>query len=137
MQKGLSPLVATVLLVAITMTIAGVLAFWASTFTKGGLPSENATQSLQQCTGADFDIYYQSYNSTTGVLTIVFQNTGSADITLTNITFIYPDGSLDSKKIGSILSQASLQSFRISNVTAGWNSYTVFTNCPNVYRRYS
>jgi len=137
MQKGLSPLVATVLLVAITMTIAAVLAYWASTFTKGSLPPENQTQSLQQCTGADFIIYYQSYNSTAGVLTIVFQNTGSADITLTNITFIYPDGSLDSKALGSTLSQASLQSFRISNVTAGWNSYTVFTNCPNVYRRYS
>ena len=136
MQKGLSPLVATVLLIAVTMTIAGIIAYWASTFTRSGLPSENKTASLQSCTGADFTIYYQSYNSTTERLVLVLQNTGPTDLTITNITFLYPDGALDSKTISSSLSQGSLKSFIITNITSGYKSYTVFTQCPNVYRRY-
>lgn len=136
MQKGLSPLVATVLLIAVTMTIAGIIAYWASSFTKGSLPSKNKTSGLEACTGADFTIYYQTYNSTTKKLVLVLQNTGSADLKLTNITFLYPDGSLDSKRLDSTLTQGSLKSFTMLNVTSGYKSYTIFTTCPNVYRRY-
>ena len=34
-KKGVSPLIATVLLIAVTMAIAGVMATWATTFTAG------------------------------------------------------------------------------------------------------
>ena len=136
MQKGLSPLVATVLLIAVTMTTAGIIAYWASSFTRAGLPSKNKTSSLESCTGADFSIYYQTYNSTTKNLVLVLQNTGQADLSLTNVSFLYPDGTLDSKVLNSVLPQGSLKSFTITNVTSGYKSYTIFTNCPNVYRRY-
>ena len=136
MQKGISPLVATVLLIAVTMTIAAIIAYWASSFTRSSLPSENRTTSMESCAGADFNIYYQTYNSTTKNLVIVLQNTGSASLTITNITFIYPDGSLESKIISMSLPESSLKSYTLSNVTSGYKSYTIFTNCPNVYRRY-
>jgi len=35
--KGISPLVATVLLIALTLTIAGIVAMWASSFTQAKL----------------------------------------------------------------------------------------------------
>ena len=134
MQKGISPLVATVLLIAVTMTIAGLLAYWASSFTRSNLPSQNKTQSIQECAGADFVIYYQRTSNST--LTLVLQNTGISDLLITNITFLYPDGNLITKNINSVLPRASLKSFKIDNVSPGWDSYTIFTNCPGVYRRY-
>ena len=47
MAKGISPLVATVLLIAVTMTLAGIIAFWGSSFVRTSLPTENQTQTLQ------------------------------------------------------------------------------------------
>ncbi|MBU3896677.1 MAG: hypothetical protein KJ697_01965 [Nanoarchaeota archaeon] len=41
MRKGISPLVATVLLIAITMAVAAVLANWVQTYTEEALPQSN------------------------------------------------------------------------------------------------
>ncbi len=41
MKKGISPLVASVLLIAITIAIAAILANWVSAYTEDALPSTN------------------------------------------------------------------------------------------------
>jgi len=41
MRKGISPLIATVLLIAITMAVAAVLANWVQTYTETALPTTN------------------------------------------------------------------------------------------------
>jgi len=49
LKKGISPLIAAVLLIAFTMTIAGILATWATTFSKERL----STSAIEgQCLGA-------------------------------------------------------------------------------------
>ncbi len=58
---GISPLVAAVLLIAVTMTIAGLLAYWATSFVRTSLPETNRTEA--ECRLADFSIYFCSYNS--------------------------------------------------------------------------
>lgn len=135
-MKGLSPLVATVLLIAVTMTIAGLLAYWVSTFVKSGLPEKNQTQTMQECAAASFEIYQQIYNSTTKNLTLILQNTGGVDLSIQNVTFIYPGGSVDTKSINQKLPSASLKSFVVSGVTANYSEYTIFTTCPGVYKRW-
>lgn len=71
-SKGISPLVATVLLIAATMSIAMILSFWASSFVKSGLPQVNQTQ--QACQFSDFAIYQCSYSLGNQTLDIVLQN---------------------------------------------------------------
>ncbi len=41
-MKGVSPLIAAVLLIAVTMAIAGVMATWATTFTSGRIGESSA-----------------------------------------------------------------------------------------------
>jgi flagellin-like protein len=72
MTKGVSPLVATVLLVAATMSIAGILAYWTSGFVKSTLPEINTTQ--EQCKYSGFKIYQCSYSNTTSQLLITLNN---------------------------------------------------------------
>ncbi|MBI2547246.1 MAG: hypothetical protein HYW23_02255 [Candidatus Aenigmarchaeota archaeon] len=60
-MKGISPIVASVLLIAITMTIAGVLAYWSSTFVSNTLPGENTTTA--QCRLAQFEFLLCNYNT--------------------------------------------------------------------------
>jgi len=133
-MKGISPLVAVVLLIAITMTVAGVLAYWASGFVRSSLPSQNQTSTLQQCISADFEINpTTNYNSTTHTLNLILQNTAGVDLTITNVSFVYTDG-VESRAINQPLPMNSMKSFPVTNVREGFITYTVFTNCPKVYR---
>lgn len=77
-SKGVSPLIAAVLLIAATMTLAGVLAWWASSYVKNNIPTLNATQ--QACRNSDFKIYQCSYSSSSSQITLVLSNIGSVTI---------------------------------------------------------
>ncbi len=59
-KKGVSPLIASVLLIAVTMAIAGVMATWATSFTSSKI---SETSSGAECIGA------------IDVSSLVFQNT--------------------------------------------------------------
>jgi len=133
--KGIDPLVATVLLIAVTMTLAGIIAFWGSSFVRSSLPSENQTQTIQVCTGGSIKLISSNYNSTTNTLSITIYNDGSQKLLLTNITFIYPDRA-ESKEINSEISPSQVFVKSIDNVASNFNSFMISTNCPNIYIKY-
>ncbi|MDD5416782.1 MAG: hypothetical protein PHU12_02285 [Candidatus Aenigmarchaeota archaeon] len=54
MAKGISPLVATVLLIAITMAIAAILANWATTYTENALPSTSCVGGTVRFVSSDY-----------------------------------------------------------------------------------
>ncbi|MGC8993419.1 MAG: archaellin/type IV pilin N-terminal domain-containing protein [Candidatus Aenigmatarchaeota archaeon] len=131
-MKGISPLVATVLLIAITMTLAGVIALWGSSFVRTSLPTENQTQTVQACTGGSIKLISSSYNATSQIFSATIYNDGSQKLTITNITFIYPN-TAEEKPVGKDISPAQVIVFSVDNVTSGYSSYIVSTNCPNIY----
>jgi len=135
MIKGISPLVATVLLIAVTMTLAGIVAFWGSSFVRTTLPTENQTQVIQACVGGSLKLLQSSYNSTTNVLSLTIYNDGTQKLTLTNITFIYSDR-VDTKEINTEISPGQPIVKNIENVTENYNSFIISTNCPYIYIRY-
>ena len=77
-RKGVSPLIAAVLLIAITMTIAGVMATWATTFTAGKVQEATAGA---DCIGA-IDISSLGFSNTT--ISVKIRNLGERE-NLTNI----------------------------------------------------
>lgn len=76
-MKGISPLVASVLLIAITMSVAGILAFWVSSFTTQTLPKYNRTE---ECRFSNFEIYHCSLDKSTGTITFILRNIGQYEI---------------------------------------------------------
>ena len=64
--KGVSPLIATVLLIAVTMAIAGVMATWATTFTAGKVEEANVGA---DCIGA-IDLSSLAFTNTTVAIKI-------------------------------------------------------------------
>ena len=135
MSKGISPLVATVLLIAVTMTLAGIIAFWGSSFVRTSLPTENQTQALQACTGGSIKLISSNYNSSANTLSLTIYNDGVQKLTLTNITFIYSDRA-ESKEINSEISPGQVFVKALDNVAGDFNSFIISTNCPNVYIKY-
>lgn len=91
-RKGISPLVASVLLIAITMSIAGMLAYWASTYVSTALPGKNQTS--QECNFMDFIIEDCKYDSSAGSLRIIVKNIRTVTINGLNLQIFYPNGTI-------------------------------------------
>ena len=79
--KGISPLIAAVLLIAFTLAIAGIMATWATTFVRQKTAS---ISSQTECIGS-LDAEIKSFNSATGVIGLVVRNLKTS-INLTDIT---------------------------------------------------
>jgi len=130
MIKGISPLVAAVILIAATMSIAGILSFWTTGFVKSKLGvAKNETEEMR-CLNAEFKLYSGSYDGST--LYLVLENTRSYDLTLTELylfniddTLIEPTTSLNEELEGSSIKALNRT---VSNFTHG----IIKTNCPEV-----
>ncbi|MBI4894667.1 MAG: hypothetical protein HY833_02950 [Candidatus Aenigmarchaeota archaeon] len=133
-MKGISPLIAAVLLIAVTMTIAGVLAFWASTFVQTGLEQSSNQTVATECNFGNFIVDACSYDPATTKLVLILDNIGT--VNLGNITAytVYGDGSVNATKLdGGSLESGSLKSFSTTGIAPGFNSVRVRTQCPNVF----
>lgn len=90
MKKAISPLIATVLLIAFTMAVAAILTSWVTGFTKAqtGYVGEKAEKQIK-CTYATFkvqksDVVY-NFSATTTKINVTVFNDGGED--LYNFTF--------------------------------------------------
>jgi flagellin-like protein len=112
--KGISPLIASVVLIAVTLAIAGILSTWAIQFVGG-----RGTAITQQtaCLGAlEVDTFPPSltYNTATSELTVIMINK-KTDLTLSNvIAFMsYPDGSVRNVPLNITLAPQQIVSTKI------------------------
>ncbi len=125
--KGISPLVATVLLIVTTMTIAGILGVWATGFVRQTLPPSD------ECRFADFDVYSYNYNSTSKNMIVYLINRARVTLNITGIEFYYPEPVR--YDINQLLPADNyVHTYNIANVTDGFTSFRIITNCPNVER---
>lgn len=130
-MKGISPLVAAVLLIATTMTIAAVLAYWASSFVRNSLPPINSTDT--ECAGSNFDVYSASYDSVSKNFTIMLENTGRYNIKISVIDFFYSGSVLETHEINDMLSVGSgIARFSVTSVTSNYTKYIVASTCPQL-----
>lgn len=135
MTKGISPLVASVLLIAATMSIAGILAYWASNFTKMQTSQFENQTTLTRCSGGNIEIYSCNFNRTTNVFNIILRNTGQIDLTNLVGTAIYPNGTVSPQNLTGTLSSSgssAILSFNIVNISSDLSKIIITTNCPNV-----
>ncbi|MEM5793628.1 MAG: hypothetical protein QXS48_04890 [Candidatus Aenigmatarchaeota archaeon] len=135
MRKGLSPLVAAVLLIAATMGIATILTYWATRFIQSSLP-EVANQSYSPCLYADFQIYSCSYTNSTptkGNITLILKN--AMDVELRNLTatvFYGPTIKNYPLKPDNILPKNIYKGFTIEDVDLPFDKLVITTHCPYV-----
>lgn len=131
-DKGISPLVAAVLLIAVTMTIAGLLAYWAASFVRTSLPEMNKTEA--ECRFADFMIYSCNYNSTSRRVNLILENIRDIELKKLKAYFIFPNATVsDAYNLNATLPGGTLKSFTISNVD-DFSKISIRTHCPDVYK---
>jgi len=126
--------VAAVLLIATTMSIAGILTYWATGFVRTRLGAiENASES--SCTSAQFRLYYGNYENSTRKLYLILENQRATDLKLENVYLFYSGGILTTKSslANQTLEGNALKSFNITDVDDGFLSGKIKTNCPDVF----
>jgi len=132
-MKGISPIVASVLLIAITMTIAGVLAYWSSTFVSTALPTENV--SLAQCRVAQFEFLNCKYNSTSRIITFSVNNIRTVDLGNLTAFIEYPNGTVSSGiPLNESLAANTIKSYLISSIPSDFLNLLIKTTCPDLSR---
>jgi flagellin-like protein len=130
MRKGISPLVATVILIAATMSIAGILAYWTTGFIKTRLTEAESITGGTKCFGAEFELRSGSYDGST--LHLILDNKKTVDLLLTNLFLVYPDNELDTKSLNETLKGNEIKSLTINNVAPGFLTGEIKTQCPDV-----
>jgi len=128
MRKGISPLVATIMLIAFTLVIGGILAAWVSQFT-----ISQRTQ-VQRCTDARVILQRGSYNADAGNLTLVLNNYGNVDLTFVPIILQGGETSKLSDKI--YVAAGSIVTYNLTEIEPTLEQVTVqSTDCePPCYK---
>ncbi|MEM7826204.1 MAG: archaellin/type IV pilin N-terminal domain-containing protein [Candidatus Aenigmatarchaeota archaeon] len=84
-SKGISPMVATILLIAFTVAVGGIISVWMTTYTRtAGAAVSEATEDQLRCVGSAPSIYSVTDKA------VFIVNTGSEN--LFNVTCMSSDG---------------------------------------------
>jgi len=137
MRKGLSPIVASVILIAATMTIAGILTFWTTGFVSKKLNETSNVNDETTCYGAEFKLHSASYSN--GTLFLRLDNRRNVDLKLENLYLFYPDNSMDTVPLKefSLKGNEIKQLSPIMGVRPNFVSGKIKTNCPTVFLDFS
>lgn len=145
-MKGISALIATVLLIAFTVGTAGIISVWLTSFTKEqtGTIGNQASNSVI-CSYGGINLRSLTFNGTTGLLNGSVENTGTVALGNVSLQILYTNSS-DQKnplcKVGSqavncttanlTLSPREMSSFSVA-IGSNYDKIRTYTNCSSVY----
>ena len=132
LSKAVSPLVAAVLLIAVTMTIAGMLAYWASGFVRQHTETFSNQSIVSKCNFADFRVFSCSYNSSVQKVNLILENIRSVEIRNLTAFVIYPDGTISANSLNGSLPIGFIKTYPIPGITAGYSNILIKTECPDI-----
>jgi len=109
MVKGISPLVAVIMLIAFTLIIAGILAVWLQQF------ASEQTRSLTTCADARVLIQRASYNESTEELRLSLYNYGRVSLNFTTLLKYTTEDVLNNTILST--EARTIKTFTINNVS--------------------
>ncbi|MFH8092919.1 MAG: hypothetical protein QXM38_03190 [Candidatus Aenigmatarchaeota archaeon] len=138
MSKALSPIVASVILIATTMAIAGILSFWAGSFVEKKVSeTSNATSDIS-CLNARFNLFTQcKYNAERKEISFILESQATQDLVLDSLYVFYPDNNLKQFKLSLKLPANQLLPFSQGEIDPGFVSFQIRTTCPGVYKEFT
>ncbi len=130
-MKGISPLIATVLLIAFTVAVAGILSTWLTSFTKGSadtVKKESDTQLSCSFGGVSFSTVKYCAERISGIV----ENTGSVGVGNLSIQILYSNGTTVRFNLNTTLEPRESQQFNLS-ANSNYNIVRAITNCSSVF----
>jgi flagellin-like protein len=128
-KKGISPLVAVIMLIAFTLIVAGILAGWATQF------AQTQRRAVEHCVNARVLLMKGVYDSPAQTLSLVLYNFGEVDLELTTLlsyanTSLHPD-IIETYSSKLNVTSGSTKTYVLQNVSTDLTDVTVRSNrCP-------
>lgn len=77
-KKGISPIIATILLIVVALILVGILLSWGQGFIINS--TSDADKAIdRKCIGAEISFNYCDYNASSDILSMIIVNTGKID----------------------------------------------------------
>lgn len=129
MRKGISPLVAVIMLIAFTLIVAGILAGWATQF------AQTQRRAIEYCVDAGIAVERATYNASNETLFLFVYNNGRVPLEVnillsyTNIT-LHPEG-IEQYPGTFNTTAGTFHSFNLQNITSDLEEVTIRSiQCP-------
>ena len=132
MKKGISPLIASVLLIALVIGVAGIYSGWFSDFIKSITAMIGTHEDIRiKCTYGDISLRNLVYNSTAGNLTGEVENTDIIPLGNIDLEIFYNNATKEDKDLNMELNPGEKDVFNIA-INSNYQKVRVVTNCSNV-----
>ena len=124
-RKGVSPLIAVIVLIAFTLIVAGMLATWASRFARETLPTT-------ECFNIDVIIQGATYDSPTSTLNLYVKNRGTIQLTFDTL-IKYQNGTIAQAGQSYTVDANQLRTFTFTGISNTVDEVTIQSQeCTNV-----
>ena len=133
MKKGISPLIASVLLIALVIGIAGIYSGWFTNFIKTITSTIGKNEEIRiQCTYGEVSLRNLIYNITSENLTGEIENTDIIPLGNIDLEIFYNNVTKEDKDLNMTLNPGEKDVFNIA-IGSNYQKIRVLTNCSNVY----
>lgn len=124
-KKGVSPLIAVIVLIAFTLIVAGMLATWASRFARETLPTT-------ECFNIDVIIQGATYDTPTNTLNLYVKNRGTIQLTFDTL-LKYQNGTIIQTGTSYTVDANQLRTFTFTGISNTLDEVTIQSQeCTNV-----
>jgi flagellin-like protein len=124
-KKGVSPLIAVIVLIAFTLIVAGMLATWASRFARETLPTT-------ECFNIDVIIQGATYDDPTNTLNLYVKNRGTIQLTFDTL-LKYQNGTIIQAPDSYAVDANQLRTFTFTGISNTLDEVTIQSQeCTNV-----
>lgn len=133
-KKGISPLIAIVLLIAVTMTIAGIISFWTTSFVRKQVEEFERESEERECSYANFRVFSCGYDENNRKIIMILENIKSVELKNLTAFVIYINKSIIPEggySLG-ILEPNVIKSYELENVGPDYDEILITTHCPTV-----
>lgn len=137
MRKGISPFIASVLLIAFAIAVAGIFSGWITSFTKETTEEvKKHSEKRVTCSYGGIALDDLVYNSTSGNLTGMIENTDIIVLGNIDLEIFYDNATREEKDLNKILEPGEKDVFN-ELADDNYDKIRVITNCSNVYHELS
>jgi flagellin-like protein len=136
-MKGLSPLIASVILIAIAITIAGIFSGWFTDFIKAIASMVQGREgSRVECSYGGIALDDLEYNTTSKYLSGYIENTGIITLGDIELVILYDNATTEEKDLNKVIEPREKDFFDVI-VNENYEKVRVLTNCSDVFDEFS
>lgn len=131
-MKGISPLIASVLLIAFTIGVAALYSGWITSFTKKTTEQvQEQSEKRVTCSYGGIAIDNVKYNTTNKNVSGTIENTDIIDLGNIDLEIFYTNTTRQKVDLNMTLASGERKIFT-SSMSSGYDKIRVITNCSNV-----